>query len=483
MSAQPLSISSPASDPSPLELLRPTILRWRTDPTAFVREALKADPEPWQIEALRAVATKDRIAIRSGHGVGKSALLSWVLLWFLLTRYPAKVACTAPTSHQLEDVLWGEVALWHRRLAEPFRSWLQVKHLRAELTGAPNEAFAVARTARQEQPEALQGFHSDNMLFLIDEASGVADAIFEVAAGAMSTHGAKTIMTGNPTRPYGYFHAAFHRARAIWHTMRVACTDSSRVGPAYPEEMAALYGRDSNAFKVRVLGEFPTAADDAIIGVDLIEAAYNRQVEPIAGRGTVWGLDVARFGDDMNALAIRRGNVMPAPVQVWAGMDTMQTAGRVMRLYEDTPRDDLPVQIAVDVIGIGAGVVDRLVELGLPAVGINVAENAALQARYWRQRDELWFGVREWLMARNCRMARDEELARDLVAPTYSIRSEGQVVVERKEETKKRLGRSPDRADAFCLTFALGETRAKKDLAWKRAMRQATAGSRSWMTG
>ena len=117
-------------------------------------------------------------------------MMSWLILWWLSTRFPAKIAATAPTAHQLEDVLWGEVAKWHRSMVNPFfRDQLEVKNDRVYLKDAPNESFAVARTARKEQPEAFQGFHSDNMLFLVDEASGVEDIIFEVGEGAMSTQG------------------------------------------------------------------------------------------------------------------------------------------------------------------------------------------------------------------------------------------------------------------------------------------------------
>ncbi len=136
-----------------------TVKRWRNDASAFVREALSAEPEPWQALALDAIAKHDRLAIRSGHGVGKSAFLAWLILWFLLTRFPAKVAATAPTAHQLNDVLWGEVAKWARRLPIPLREQLDVKAEKVEVAGARTESFAVARTARKEQPEALRQIH------------------------------------------------------------------------------------------------------------------------------------------------------------------------------------------------------------------------------------------------------------------------------------------------------------------------------------
>src|SRR4029077_8264499 len=149
-------------------------------------------------------AVEDRITVRSGHGVGKSCLLAWIIIHYMLTRYPVKVAATAPTGHQLADVLLPEIAYLTRRLPPGLKEQIIVKADRVELTAAPKESFLVARTARAESPEALQGLHAEHMLYVIDEASIVPDIIFEVAQGAMSTPGAKTIMTGNPNRPDGY---------------------------------------------------------------------------------------------------------------------------------------------------------------------------------------------------------------------------------------------------------------------------------------
>ena len=150
-------------------------------------------PEKWQKNVLQSIIDNERVSVRSGHGVGKTAMLSWLILQWLITRYPSKVACTAPTAHQLEDVLWGEVAKWYRRMPDGLKNLLRLSRDRVEVLTAPQESFAVARTARKEQPEAFQGFHSENMLFIIDEASGVEDIIFEVGEGSMSTPGAKTL--------------------------------------------------------------------------------------------------------------------------------------------------------------------------------------------------------------------------------------------------------------------------------------------------
>ncbi|MGH6954705.1 MAG: terminase B [Alphaproteobacteria bacterium] len=456
----------------------------RKHPIAFVIDALGVAPEPWQAEALALVASNDRVAIRSGHGVGKSALLAWLILWWLVTRFPARVPCTAPTAHQLNDVLWGELARWHRDLREPFRSWLTLKSDRVELADAPNESFAVARTARPEQPEAFQGFHSENLLFLVDEASGVDETIFEVGAGSMSTPGAKTVMAGNPTRASGYFHRAFHDLRPHWATMRVSSLQVPRAG-GHVGDIEATYGRDSNAWRVRVLGEFPTQADETVIALELVEAAIKRKVEPDYAFREVWGVDVARFGDDRTALARRRGNALVAPVESWRGKDTMQTTGVIKAAYESIAEPARPSEIIVDVIGVGAGVVDRLVELGLPVRGVNVAEQPAASDRFLRLRDELWWKARDWFQARAATLPDDlkpgmRDLVAELTAPTYGFTSAGKILVESKDEMKKRGLRSPDLADAFVLTFAGGLDRVEAHDQERYGRRRAAKGS--WMS-
>lgn len=421
----------------------------------FVTEALGAIPEPWQADALNALAKHDRIAIRSGHGVGKSTFLSWAILWFHTTRYPAKTAATAPTDHQLEDILWSELAMWLRKMPEGLQGLFRWLHGRFEVASAPEESFAVARTARKEKPEAFAGIHSEHTLLIGDEASGIDEVIFEAGLGSMSTPGAKMVLTGNPTRTSGYFYEAFHRNRARWHTIRVNSEDVERAR-GHIDDVIATYGKDSNAYRVRVLGEFPTAADEQVIPLELVEAAISRDVQASDRYRVVWGLDVARFGDDRTALAKRRGNVLLEPIQFWRHADTMQTAGQVMAAYQGCEYGERPSEILVDVIGIGAGVVDRMRELGLPVRGVNVGESPASGERFMRRRDELWWQAREWFGRRDCSIPDDPALVAELTAPIYTFSSSGKLIVEPKSDLKKRGLPSPDLADAFILTLAGG---------------------------
>jgi hypothetical protein len=477
-----------------MELWQQKVAEWKASPLQFVTEALRATPEAWQADVLRSVeAGERRIAIRAGHGVGKSALESWVIIWFLLFRRPCKIPVTANSQDQLRDVVWAEVARWHRELPPFLKDMIEVTSERVFIKADPEAAFAVARTARPEKPEALQGFHSPNLLFVLEEASGIEDIIFETAGGALTGANAMVLMAGKPTRTQGYFHRAFTQNRQSWHCVHVPCHASSRVSPDYAKEIASEYGLDSNVYRVRVLGEFPLSEDDAVIPLGLIEAAVVRDVSP-SESGVVWGLDVARFGDDSTALVKRRGNVMLEPSREWKKYDLMQTAGVIAKEYAETPLENRPSAINVDVIGLGGGVVDRLRELGLPVRGINVGEAASSSPdRFMRLRDELWWKARDWFETRACKIPNDGALIGELVGPKYKLESSGKIKIESKDDMKKRGVRSPNRADAFCLSFAGGdfvlETRrvtatqaydpfqVNDAVAYERSIRQDIAGT------
>jgi phage terminase large subunit len=455
---------------------------WLKSPTnalLFVTDVLGASPEPWQCEALRLISENDRLSIRAGHGVGKTTFIAWVVLWFMLTRFPFKIPITANSQDQLRDVVWPELRKWRDKLPEPLKVEVEVTAERLFLKAAP-EAFAVARTASKDNPEALQGFHEDNLLFVIEEASGIEDIVFEVAQGALSTPGAKVVMCANPTRTSGYFYDTHHALRSRWKPMRVNSEDVPRAR-GHIEDIIAKYGKDSNAYRVRVLGEFPDTEDDAVIPLALCEAAAAREIQTTSYR-PVWGLDVARFGDDRTALCKRRGNTVLEPVKFWRGKDTMQVAGLVVQEWKDTDEDDRPSEILVDVIGLGAGVVDRLLELGLPVRGVNVGEAAAVSDRYMRLRDELWFRARDWLAGNDVKLPPDEALIGELTGPKYRIESSGKIKVESKDDMKKRGLQSPDLADAFILTLAGGLDRIPDERIdrYRRGLAKKRRGVSGW---
>ena len=454
------------------------VVEYWDDPVRFVEEVLGAKPLPYQRDFLNAIARNERkISIRSGHGTGKSTSASWAMLWFLLLRFPNKVVVTAPTSGQLFDALFAELKRWISELPEQLQQMLTVKSDRVELTAAPSEAFISARTSRAETPEALAGVHSDNVLLVVDEASGVPEKVFEAAAGSMSGHSATTILLSNPTRSSGTFFESQTRMSDSWWTQRWSCVDSPLVSDEFVQEMRERYGEESNAFRIRVLGEFPLSDDDTIIPYHLVESAVHRDLEVHEDTPSVWGLDVARFGTDKTALCKRQGPIV-TEIRAWRGLDLMQTVGRVVAEYEGLPPSAKPREILVDSIGVGAGVVDRLHEMGLPVRGVNVSETPSLKETYMNLRTELWFKTKGWLENRSCKLPENEQLMAELTSIKYSFTSSGKMKAESKDEMRKRGLGSPDLADALCLTMASEATTALSGavLSWRRELRRNLRG-------
>jgi hypothetical protein len=364
-----------------------------------------------------------------------------------------KVVVTAPTSAQLFDAMFAELKRWVNELPEVLKVLIEVKADRIELKAASSEAFISARTSRAETPEALQGIHADNVLLVADEASGIPESVYEAASGSMSGHNATTLLLGNPTRNSGLFYDTHNRLKGEWKTFHVSCLDSPRVSDAFVREMQLRYGEDSPAYHVRVLGNFPPREEDTVIPVELIDGAMNREIKIAKQTKSVWGLDVARMGSDASALAKRRGPVVEE-IQTWKGLDLMQLTGAVVAEFEALPPSEQPVEILVDSIGLGAGVLDRLRELGLPARGINVAESPAMKGTYANLRAELWFKCKGWLANRDVKIPKDEQLFAELASPRYTFTSSGKMQIESKESMKKRGLPSPDKADALCLCLA-----------------------------
>jgi hypothetical protein len=423
---------------------------YRDHPVLFVEQVLEAKPLAWQKDFLNAIASGERrISVRAGHGVGKSTACSWALIWHLLTRFPQKAICTAPTAGQLFDALFSEVKHWINRLPPSLRDAIEVYSDRIVQKGTPESSFISARTSSAERPEALAGVHSEHVLLICDEASAIPEAVFESAAGSMSGHSATTILIGNPTRNTGLFFRTHHSLSSDWKTMHVSCLDNPLVANDFISQIKATYGEGSNAYRVRVLGEFALHDDDVLISAELVDGAMQRDVVLNNTEPLIYGVDVARFGDDRTVICKRQGSVVVG-FKHWTGEDLMGTVGRIV--HEASL--DKPEEICVDSIGLGGGVADRLRELGHNVRDVNVSESSALNQQAARLRDELWMATKDWLDTRSVKLPKDDDLRAELTGPTYSFTSNGKIKVEGKSEMKRRGMRSPDLADALCLTFA-----------------------------
>lgn len=431
--------------------LRYVIETYSNDPVGFVRDVLQAEPDEWQALVMADVARGERrISVRAGHGVGKSTFCAWLSIWHMVTRYPQKTVMTAPTAGQLFDALFAEIKLWINRLPAPIRALFEMTSEKVVLKAAPEASFISARTSSADRPEALAGIHSEHVLLIVDEASAVPEAVYESAAGSMSGHAACTILIGNPTRNSGLFFKTHHALASEWKTFHVSCLDSPRVAKDFVKQIADTYGPESNAYRVRVLGEFALRDDDTLIPAELVDSAMARDVAVSPDEPVIYGLDVARFGDDRSVLCKRRGNVV-LEFKVWQGLDLMQLTGAVV----NEAKLDKPAEIMVDSIGLGSGVADRLRELGQVVRDVNVSESSSMMNQQAAKlRDELWLSLKEWLSARACKLPRMDDLRQEIVAPTYTFTSNGKIKVEGKQDMKRRGMRSCDIADALCLTFA-----------------------------
>lgn len=430
---------------------RRLLLAYRADPALFVRQTMGAEPSPQQAELLREAAKPGaHVSVTSGHGTGKSTVLAWLAIWFVCLHKDSKCPVTAPTASQLESIFWAELNKWIGRLHPWFRAQLVVTANKLCVQGAEHTQFCVARTARKEKPEALQGFHATNLMFLVDEASGVPDAIFEAAEGSLSTPGARVILASNPTRNSGYFHRTHHKDRGHWVCLRFSCLDSPHVSPDYAKSVGERYGDDSDFYRVRVLGEFPRASSMQFIAADLVEEARGRTRYPneYINSPVVLGVDVARFGDDKSVI-FRRQGLVSSILGTHHGLDTMALSSVVAQHI----KEQRPAATFVDVGSMGAGVIDRLRQLGHSVFDVNFGSKAAKDTEYTNKRAEMWGRVRDWLKAGGC-IPDDSELCDDLTGLEYGFDGKERIQLESKEDMKKRGLASPDKADALAVTFA-----------------------------
>jgi phage terminase large subunit len=361
---------------------------------------------------------------------------------------------TSASARQVKSILWKEVRKQHSRAKFPIggvcaldpETGLQLPDGREILGFSTNE------------PEKMAGVSGKNLLFIIDEASGVPEEIFEAIEGNRAG-GAKVALFSNPTRTVGTFYDAFHSKSEFWHRLHISSEDSPNVteGRSVVPGLATLdwvnekrdeWGEESPLYNVRVRGNFPRQGQNVVISLDLIEAALEREPENDDGQLRV-GVDVARFGDDESVIQVVRGKVARMPV-ARGGLDGPQLAGLVREVVRAERRGDEPVTVNIDGIGVGASAYDALKDdADLTVNSINVSESATDEL-YALLRDQLWHAARDWLKDGGV-LPDDGKLHGELVAPSYSFDARGRIKVEGKDSIKKKLRRSPDRADALSL--------------------------------
>lgn len=439
--------------------IRSFIETYQNNPLGFVQHCLKKNPDDWQQDFLRSIATPEapngyrKLSLRSGHGVGKSTVVCWALIWHLLFKFPQKSIVTAPSQNQLFSALWPDLKSYIDALPAVLNEMIEYTSETVRLRQAPNESFIHAKVSRMDNYDALQGVHSEHVMLCVDEAAGVHEKVYQAAYGSMSSESARMILCGNPTRSTGYFYDTFHTLASEWKNFHISCLTSKRVAESYVREQELQWGRDSNEFRIRVEGNFPLADEDCFIPFDVCQESIARDIYPNPDSPVIWALDVARMGNDKSALCKRRSNTVLEPIKTWRKLDLMELCGAVLNEWHETEAEDRPSELCIDAIGLGSGVFDRLSEDGrIPVRGINVATKP-LDAQYMNLRAELWGKAKEWLESKVTKLT-DPKLAAELAQPKYTYTSTMKLQIESKEAMRSRGLKSVDLADAFCLTFS-----------------------------
>ncbi len=449
-----------------------TVRRWRDQPCQFVVENFGVEPDAWQAEALNAFASPDptqrRIALQAATGPGKSAVLAWCGLHFLATRgdrhdHP-KGAAVSVTSANLRDNLWAELSKWQNR-SEFLRRAFTWTASRIFQNDHPETWFLSARSwpksaSPDEQGKTLSGLHSKFVFALIDESGGIPVTVLRAAEQALSNCAfGKIVQAGNPISLEGMLYAAATNLRHLWHVIRVTGDPddpkrSPRIDLTWAREQIAAYGRENPWVASYILGHFPTASINALFDLEEVEAAMARKLPP---ESYEWsqkrlGIDVARFGDDRTVIFPRQGLQAFRPVQMRHGRGSAVSVDIANRVLAAKAKWGSDVELADGTGGWSAGFIDVLRSQGFTPIDVQFAA-PAFDPKYRNRRAEIWFGMSQWLQ-RGGGLPNVRELVAELVSVTYSF-SNGKFVLEEKDQVKKRIGRSPDLADALALTFGL----------------------------
>jgi len=424
------------------------LIAWANSFELFVIEALKAKPTSQQILVIKDIdAGHKDISVKSGHGSGKSTIMSWVIIWTGLFKYDCKIPITAPTAPQLTRLLLPEVKKWQKNLPEELQLSIEVLSDSIKFTSGN---FAIPRTARKGASEALQGFHATFLCWIIDEASGVDDEIFEVVEGSLTGENYLRLLMANPTRTVGYFYNTHNKHKKLWRTHTFNTELSENVSRASIERKRAEYGEDSDQYRVRVLGQFPLTNTDALFTMAEIEGAMALSDTDVDRTGAFsYACDVARYGDDSSVFTRKRGYDIYG-LEQFDNVNTMEYANILSNKMEQETK--LPDGIFVDTIGVGAGVMDRLEERGYSSIDANVSMKADEINVYSNKRAEMYFNLREWVR-KGGRLPNDEELAEELLIITYTYSENGKILLMKKADIKLELGRSPDKSDSVALHF------------------------------
>jgi hypothetical protein len=454
--------------------------KWQRDVLLQIGEHIKRNNGKIDFDTLR-------LAVSSGRGIGKSALVSWVTIWMLSTRIGSTTIISANSENQLRSVTWAEITKW---LAMAMNShWFEVSATRVmpakwltelverDLKKGTRYWGVEGRLWSAENPDAYAGVHNfDGVMVIFDEASGIDDAIWAVTSGFFTENTPNRFWCcfSNPRRNSGYFYECFNSKRDFWATKVVDARTVEGTDKATYQQIIDEYGPDSSQAYVEVYGQFPDAGDDQFIGLQVVEDAMAREKYKDNSAPIIVGVDPARFGADNTVIAVRQGRDI-VTLKRYKGDDTMTVVGHVIEAIDEYK----PALVVIDEGGLGAGIVDRLKEQRYKIKGVNFGNRSKNPMMYGNLRAQMWGDMREWL--KTASIPSDRFLKTDLISPMMKPDSKGAIFLESKKDMKSRGLASPDAADAIAVTFAFPV--AHREYVEKKSNRGYAPGSisTSWM--
>lgn len=436
---------------------------WRRDPVKFVRDVFHVEPDEWQKDVLRNFPNHNRIGMKACKGPGKTCLLAWVAWNFLATRPHPKIAATSITKENLFDNFWAEMAKWQKKsefLSEAF-TWTKT---RIFANDHPETWWMSARTwsksaDKDQQADTLAGLHADYLLFILDEAGGIPDAVMAAAEGGLATGiETKIIMAGNPTHLEGPLYRACTNEAHLWFMVEITSDPDDpkrtpRVSITWAREQIEKYGRENPWVLVNVFGKFPPSSINTLIGPDEVEAAMRRhyQIDVYSWAQKRLGIDVARYGDDKTVIFPRQGLAAFRAVEMRHDRGSAVSVDIANRVQLAKQRWNSNWEAFDDTVGWAHGAIDVMRSNGHTPRGI-AFNGKATDPRYKNIRAEMWCEMVAWIR-RGGALPNIPELKAELTTPTYCYKN-GVFMLEDKDQIKDRLGRSPNYGDALALTFA-----------------------------
>lgn len=397
-----------------------------------------------------------RITVRSGHGIGKDACISWLVLWYLMCFKNAQIPCTAPTSDQLYDILWKEIAVWLRRMPIEYQNFYDWSTAYVRMKERPATWFARARTGRKENPEALAGVHGDYVFLVVDEASGVDESVFTTMEGALTGQDILVIMISNPTRLLGYFYDSHHKDSKNWQCLDFNSKESPIVEAEYVQRIMDEFGEESDEYRVKVLGSFPKA--DAVDEMGFVPLLMEADLHWTNDQSFVgdrrMGVDPSGEGDDETIWGVRD--------KFRAKITARETVSNEKSIAQKTMTqidyfNVKPDEVTVDNFGVGANVGKEIaLASNLDVYCVNVGEKASDDSRFQNRRAEAYFRMRNWLRAGG-ELIPTQGLKEELLSIRYRRTLGGKIEIMSKKDMRQKGIKSPNQADALMLTFVKSE--------------------------